>query len=242
MLQSLWEILSAMEFANYSNSNGSFPPALLNSNRDQNLFCLKYLLYSLQSFNQRNMTFPCSSRVINMQLIGNWNTPISCLQSLHFTAVKKLLSEHLMLCLQSPVLPKHGECSDPLAFWWGEGQSVAQKLCKVCIENQPCSCLGSWDKPGWCRVTAPPPSYISPAHELGFWDCWFCFSECDSAQLNRSGHADLQQLCVQPVQGQQWGAGLCTSLAPAELGVLGGSSWLTSACWMGYSSAGLILQ
>lgn len=179
----------------------------------------------MQSFNQRNMTFPCSSQVINMQLIGNWNTPISCLQSLHFPATKKLLSEHLMLCLQSPVPPKHGECGDPPAFWWGEGQSVSEKLCEVCIGNQPCSRSGSRDKRGRRRATAPPPSYIPPARELGFWDCWFCFSECDSAQLNRSGHADLQRLCVRPVQGQQRGAGLRVSLAPAEPGVQGGSSW-----------------
>lgn len=102
----------------------------------------------MQSFNQHNMTFPCSSRVINMQLIGNWNTPISCLQSLHFPTVK-MLSEHLMLCLQSAALPWHGERGDPPAFWWGEGWSISEKLCKVCkAGNQPCSRFGGRDKPG----------------------------------------------------------------------------------------------
>ena len=228
---------------------------LPNSNRDQNLFCLKYLLYSLQSFNQRNMTFPCSSQVINMQLIGNWNTPISCLQSLRFPTVKSL-SEHLMLCLQPAVPPKHGERGDPPAFWWGEGWRGSENLCKVCSGNQPCSRFGGCDKPGWRWMgggaTAPPTIYISPAQELGFWDCWFCFYrstyECGSAQLSRSRLTDLQRLRVCPVQDQQQGAGFRTSLAPMELGSQQGFSGAgallgqPSAHWMGYSRAALVLQ
>lgn len=105
----------------------------------------------MQSFNQPNMTFPCSSWVINMQLIGNWNTPISCLQSLCFPTVK-MLSEHLMFRPQSAEPPEQGERGTPLSFGRERDENIVGKLCKVCSRNQ----AGSWSFGCAWWVASPP--------------------------------------------------------------------------------------